>query len=119
MSDKLKTLHDAATPGPWHYDDGITDTDTGERGKSQAIEAIGPYCHELIAAPHGQVSLKQDDANCRLITALRNATPEILALVAAVRDWARVPYDDSNSDEDELYQALLAYDTAIGNEGDR
>jgi hypothetical protein len=113
VSDKLKTMHEAATPGPWHYDDGITDTDTGERGKSQAIEAIGPYCHELIAAPHGQVSMKQDDANCRLITALRNATPAILDLVEEARTLANF----DGYEFDYLRDALADYDSSVGNEG--
>lgn len=44
-----------------------------------------------------------------------NALPELLAVVDAVRNWAKVPYDDSNSDEDELYHALKAYDAVVGN----
>jgi len=114
--DNLKKLHDATTPGPWvHQDDPyafdvgyswcangheITTLDAGKYGASVA----GNYDHEAGGIIH------QKDRD--FIIAMRNATPAILALVEAARDYERCPIEREKS----ISSAITAYDAAVGND---
>lgn len=91
--DELRRLHEAATPGEWQYDDGVTDgegTADAERGKPAWITAKG---NVLIAEPTGDEdnasactpSLTKMDANGRCIVAARNAIPRLLAALEEAR----------------------------------
>ena len=106
MSDKLKTLHDAATPGPWTAEKPGRD----ENGWPMGVVIGGvPGRQAIYASPPGG---SMPYADLKLIIALRNATPEILALVAAVRDRANYGHVGVIIED-----ALAAYDAAVGNEG--
>lgn len=82
---ELRRMHEAATPGYWQYDDGVTDgegTPDAERGKAAWITAKG---NVLIAEPSGcdpkepcVPSLAEMDANGKFIVAARNALPALL-----------------------------------------
>lgn len=84
--DELRRLHEAATPGDWHYDDGVTDgegTADAERGNPAWITAKG---NVLVAEPSGCApqepcvpTLAQMDANGRCIVNSHNALPRLLA----------------------------------------
>ena len=90
--DELRRLHEAATPGKWHYDDGVTDgegTADAERGKPAWITAKG---NVLVAEPSGSDSqeacvptLAQMDANGRFIEKSHNTLPRLLAALEESR----------------------------------
>ena len=87
---ELDRLEKAATPGPWYYDDGVTDGDraTGERGKIPWITTGAPMI--LICYPNeGNESylptIAQIDANSDLITAARNALPKLIKEIRMLR----------------------------------
>lgn len=108
--DRLAALLDAATPGPWAYDDGVTDGDraTGERGKHPWVTTRtgrmvcqpdgGPLCDDA-----GCPTIAEMDANSDLIVALRNAAPALfrLARSAAILaddpryEYGRVEFNDA------------------------
>lgn len=79
---EVLALADKATPGPWKYDDGITDDETGDRGKPQCIASVNlDVFGKLIAEPYGRdpdghesdaciPSLSESDANGLLIAAV-------------------------------------------------
>ena len=71
---ELRRLEAEATPGKWCYDDGITDNDTGERGKCRAIERYGGKPSEsLIAILDVDLAYaRRIDVDGRLIVAMRN-----------------------------------------------
>lgn len=87
--DRLAALLDAATPGPWAYDDGVTDDETGERGKPASIYGTGMvgglplFCG---VPPEGR-----DDNDGRAIIAIRNAAPALIRLARAATILADDP----------------------------
>ncbi len=85
--DRLAALLDAATPGPWAYDDGVTDDETGERGKPASIYGTGMvgglplFCG---VPPEGR-----DDNDGRAICAIRNAAPALIRLARATVEFEK------------------------------
>ena len=85
--DKLRELHEKATPGPWQ-----TDLCNGEvRGEFLENESIYPLI------PHSE-------EDCELIVAMRNALPQLLTVVEA----ARGTLGSQDTDQTELRDALAA-----------
>lgn len=90
---------DAATPPPWHYDDGITDPVTGERGKPQVVEATSHPKHglALLFVTGGMLSKDEEDANGRFAAAARTRWPaaldEIVHLRAEVERYRQLAAD--------------------------
>jgi hypothetical protein len=81
---EIERLASQATPGPWRYDDGVTDGETGERGKPRFVEVIDKrYGHVLIADPDCDEMLPgtEIDANGRFIAAARSGVPALFAEV--------------------------------------
>lgn len=75
----LKTLEKSATPWPWHlYVPEWNDITFGVHAAPGALPIVRSEARET---PHGI----QNDADARLIVALRNVVPEILA--ANERQW--------------------------------
>ncbi len=85
---EIAELADAATPGPWSYDDGITDDATGERGKVPAVYQSGTA--DWICSPEA-VAFEQADADGRFLAAARTAVPALLSALSLARaELARV-----------------------------
>lgn len=76
--DRLDALLAAATSGPWSYDDGITDDETGERGKPQSLYGQGMVGGLPLFC--GVEPVERDDRDGRLVAALRNAAPALIRL---------------------------------------
>lgn len=85
---ELRTLHEAATPGPWwvcYYDagdkleyDNCPSVQAPEDHDCAVIHWDGFKQRHWVSANGNQ---RQIDANASLITYLRNAVPDILALI--------------------------------------
>ena len=83
--EELQRLHEAATKGPWSYDDGITSLPDEEehRGKPCIIYGQGMVGGLPILCdvpPSGR-----DDRDSRLIVAMRNALPALLRVARAAK----------------------------------
>jgi hypothetical protein len=102
MQDNLKKLHDAATPGPWDHDNAPT-------GKGGHVVYRDRPDYDVVA-------LTVDAEDGALLTSLRNATPAILALVEAVRNYQLCQVEEIDECVDAMDTALAAYDAAVGNE---
>ena len=76
--DELRELEAKATPGPWTTDD----SHPRYRAKVYCDDALG----SMVADCHGShtvaISLKAEDANARLIAAMRTALPALLSEVS-------------------------------------
>jgi hypothetical protein len=88
---ELERLCKQATPGPWRYDDGRTDGD--ERGKPAWVDTITAAGHTLIAEPSDHPGLDAMDANARLIVAVVNALPRLIARVRELESAERRAYE--------------------------
>lgn len=81
--EKLKKLHEDATPGPWEQESGYLGDD--------------PYCSIYVTDADGEPqglaeindSIEAGQANSELLTFLRNAVPAILALAEREQQQAR------------------------------
>ena len=105
---ELRRLHAAATPGPWAYDDGVTDGDraTGERGKHPWVTTYPG--NKVICQPDGDAdsdvkehllpSIAEMDGNGDLIVAARNSLPRLLDAL----EEARRELDDTTGELDDI-----------------
>jgi hypothetical protein len=114
MTDNLKKLHDAATPGPWRAD--VTPPGPGGQVCRSERVVVDHRIASHFVASRGMQGMGRWCADANLIATLRNATPAILALVEAVRDVTESPSLTAKNYL-ALVEALAAYDTAVGNEG--
>ena len=94
--DRLEALLAAATPGPWSYDDGITDDETGERGKPQSLYGQGMVGGLPLFC--GVEPVERDDRDGRLVAALRNAAPALIRLARAALWLDNVPRHTGDHD---------------------
>lgn len=134
---EIERLASQATPGPWRYDDGVTDCETGERSKTMSVEVIDKrYGHVLIADPDCDEMLPgtEIDANGRFIAAARSGVPALfaevrwlttladvaLAVRAARRDLLRaLERLADHGGDDAFLNAATAAAAAVSNEAQR
>lgn len=90
---EIRRRYDAATPGPWRYDSGVTDTrpdGTDERGKEPLIETCyedgqGNYRRSCIGVLFGMDGERQMDADGLFISESWSAIRDLLAEVKRLR----------------------------------
>lgn len=81
-----------AIPGTrWHYDDGITDESTGERGKVPVVECFSDGRHMLIAYP--DACDLADETVDAIGSFIAHAPADVDYLVSRLRDMERVMRD--------------------------
>jgi hypothetical protein len=93
----LRKLHEAATPGPWRWDDRLTRAKHLQSWLTN--RAAGGYGQDVL--PTGMPDVYPSKADADLITALRNAAPALLDAAEAlervgeaIKDtcWKATPY---------------------------
>lgn len=106
--DEIRALLAAATPGPYAYDDGITDDTTGERGKPPAVYAHGAV---WVCSPEAE-DPAQADADGRFLAAAPSNIRYLLLAVEALRQTLAATERDAQQAEAAYAERLGAEDTA-------
>lgn len=114
--DELERLHREATPGPWSYDDGITDdsVDPPIRSKPMALQGPRGYGPFGIPMPIGclcwsedcEEAAAYDDKDWRFIAAMRNAIPALISVARAAIDLDTAWHTFDGAREREKWHAL-------------